>query len=210
MQHLPALLGITGLTVIGFGAIAKIAFVTAQFGILEPTQAGRNEVRAVGCPLHDVALLPLGQSPAGLRSTPYLTATESTQRKPMKYVSIVALLVAGIIHLLPVPGVMGVGTLARLYGIEVSDPNTAILMQHRALLFGVLGVLMLSAIALPWLRVTVLSVGLFSAASFIVVAMAVGGYNPAIGRVVFADVVASVLLGAGLVAELWLMGRKTT
>lgn len=128
----------------------------------------------------------------------------------MKYVSIVALLVAGIIHLLPVPGFMGVSTLTRLYGIEVNDPNTAILLQHRALLFGVLGVLMLGAIALPWLRVTVLTVALFSAASFIVVAMAVGGYNTAIGRVVVADVVASVLLAAGLVAELWLIGRKTT
>jgi hypothetical protein len=128
----------------------------------------------------------------------------------MHYVCIVALLVAGIIHLLPVPGVMGVNTLVRLYGIEVNDPNTAILLQHRALLFGVLGVLMLSAIALPWLRVTALTVALFSAASFIVVAMAVGGYNPAIGRVVVADVVASVLLAAGLVAELWLIGRKTT
>ena len=127
----------------------------------------------------------------------------------MKYVSIVALLVAGIIHLLPVPGVMGVSTLARLYGIEVNDPNTAILLQHRALLFGVLGVLMLSAIALPWLRVTALAVALFSAASFIAVAIAVGGYNPAIGRVVVADIVASVLLAAGLVAELWLIARKT-
>ena len=127
----------------------------------------------------------------------------------MKYVSIVALLVAGIIHLLPVPGVMGVSTLARLYGIQVNDPNTAILMQHRALLFGVLGVLMLSAIALPWLRVTALTVALFSAASFIAVAIAVGGYNPAIGRVVVADIVASVLLAAGLVAELWLIARKT-
>lgn len=68
---------------------------------------------------------------------------------------------------------------------------------------------MLSAIALPWLRVTALTLGLFSAASFIVVAMGVGGYNPAIGRVVLADVVASVLLAAGLVAELWLMGKKT-
>jgi hypothetical protein len=128
----------------------------------------------------------------------------------MKYVSIVALLVAGLIHLLPVPGVMGVGSLARLYGIEVNDPNTAILLQHRALLFGVLGVLMLSAIGLPWLRVTALTVALFSAASFIVVAMAVGGYNPAIARVVVADVVASVLLAAGLGAELWLIGRKAT
>ncbi|MCZ8234501.1 MAG: phosphopantetheine adenylyltransferase [Inhella sp.] len=126
----------------------------------------------------------------------------------MKYISIVALLVAGIIHLLPVPGVMGVSTLARLYGIEVNDPNTAILLQHRALLFGVLGALMLSAIALPWLRVTALSVALFSAASFIVVAMAVGGYNPSIERIVVADIVASVLLSAGLVAELWLINRK--
>ncbi len=121
----------------------------------------------------------------------------------MKYVSIVALLVAGIIHLLPVPGVMGVSTLARLYGIEVNDPNTAVLLQHRALLFGVLGVLMLTAVALPWLRVTALCVGLFSTASFVAVALAVGGYNAAIGRVVAADVVASVLLAAGLAAQWW-------
>jgi hypothetical protein len=126
----------------------------------------------------------------------------------MKHISVVALLVAGIIHLLPVAGVMGVNALARLYEIQVSDPNTAILLQHRALLFGVLGVLMLSAIALPWLRVTALTVALFSAASFIVVAMVVGGYNPAIGRVVVADVVASVLLAAGLAAELWLLSKK--
>ena len=121
----------------------------------------------------------------------------------MKYVCVVALLVAGLIHLLPIPGVMGASTLMRLYGIEVNDRNTAILLQHRALLFGALGVLMLSAIALPWLRITALSVGLFSTASFIVVAMGVGGYNSAIGRVVFADVVAAVLLAAGLLAELW-------
>jgi hypothetical protein len=128
----------------------------------------------------------------------------------MQYVSIDALLVAGIIHLLPIPGVMGASTLARLYGIDVKEPNTAILLQHRALLFGMLGVLMLSAIALPWLRVTALTVALFSAASFIVVAMAVGKYNSAIGRVVVADVVASVLLAAGLVAELLLIARKAT
>jgi hypothetical protein len=37
--------------------------------------------------------------------------------------------------------------------------------------------------------------------------MAVGGYNPAIGRVVIADVVASVLLAAGLAAEWWAATR---
>jgi Domain of unknown function (DUF4345) len=47
MQDLPILIAIAGFTVMGIGAIAKPAFVTAQFGILELTPAGRNEVRAV-------------------------------------------------------------------------------------------------------------------------------------------------------------------
>jgi len=126
----------------------------------------------------------------------------------MKTVASLALLIAGLIHLLPVPGVLGVGVLAKLYGIDVADPNTAILLQHRALLFGVLGVLMWSAIALPALRVPVLFVALFSAASFVAVALAVGGYNAAIQRVVVADVVASVALVVGLIAELWASRRS--
>lgn len=48
----------------------------------------------------------------------------------MKTVASLALLIAGLIHLLPVPGVLGVGVLAKLYGIDVADPNTAILLQH--------------------------------------------------------------------------------
>ncbi len=78
------------------------------------------------------------------------------------------------------------------------------LLQHRALLFGMLALLMFAAIAVPSLRLSVLTVGLLSAASFVVVALWVGNYNPAIARVVLADVVATVLLAAGLVAELLL------
>lgn len=39
----------------GNGAIAKPRLVTAQFGILELTAAGRNDARAVysGCGVHD-------------------------------------------------------------------------------------------------------------------------------------------------------------
>ena len=51
----------------------------------------------------------------------------------MKYVTVIALLVSAIIHLLPVPGVAGPAALGKLYGIAVSDANTAILLQHRAL-----------------------------------------------------------------------------
>ncbi len=112
-----------------------------------------------------------------------------------------ALAVAGLIHLLPVPGALGGEAIARLYGIAVDDPNTAILLQHRALLFGVLGVFMLSAIRWPPLRFAALSVGLVSAASFLAVALWVGGYNGAIARVVVADIVASLFLVCGLAAH---------
>lgn len=123
----------------------------------------------------------------------------------MKYVPVIALVVAGLIHLLPVPGVLGGSALARLYGIAVDDPNTAILLQHRALLFGALGLLMLAAAALPSLpslRLAAFAIGLFSAASFVVVAWVVGHHNAAIGRVVAADVLASALLAVGLVVQL--------
>ena len=122
----------------------------------------------------------------------------------MRYVSVVALLVAGLIHLLPVSGATGAAALTRMYGVEIPDPNTSILLQHRALLFAVLALLMFGAIAVPSLRVTVLTVALFSTASFIAVALWVGDYNSAIARVVTADVVASILLAAGLIAETWL------
>ena len=126
----------------------------------------------------------------------------------MKYVSVLALLIAGVIHLLPLPGVLGTGNLARLYGITVSDPNTAILLQHRALLFGILGALMLVAIPVPSLRIVALSVGFVSAARFIVVAVWVGNYNAEINRVVVADVIASLLLGLGLCAEVLLRSSQ--
>ena len=126
----------------------------------------------------------------------------------MQYISVVALLVSGLIHLLPVSGVMGAAALTRMYGVEGLDPNTSILLQHRALLFGVLALLMFAAIAVPSLRLTVLGVSLFSAASFVAVALWAGGYNSAIGRVIVADVVASILLAAGLIAETWLAWHR--
>ena len=119
----------------------------------------------------------------------------------LDFLPAVALAVAGVIHLLPVPGALGGEAIARLYGIAVDDPNTAILLQHRALLFGVLGVFMLSAIRWPGLRLAALSVGLASAASFLAIAVWVGGYNDAIARVVAADIVASVFLVFGLAAH---------
>jgi hypothetical protein len=47
MKDLPVYLAIIGFVVMGLGAIVRPVLVTAQFGIVELTLAGRNEVRAV-------------------------------------------------------------------------------------------------------------------------------------------------------------------
>ena len=50
------------------------------------------------------------------------------------------LIIVGIIHLLPLMGVSRSEKLSTLYGLFFSDPNLLILMRHRAVLFGMLGV----------------------------------------------------------------------
>jgi uncharacterized membrane protein YuzA (DUF378 family) len=59
------------------------------------------------------------------------------------------LVIAGIIHVLPLAGVAGSERLAALYGLDFSDPNLAILMRHRAVLIGLLGVLLIYAAFRP-------------------------------------------------------------
>ncbi|PKM30882.1 MAG: phosphopantetheine adenylyltransferase [Gammaproteobacteria bacterium HGW-Gammaproteobacteria-11] len=115
------------------------------------------------------------------------------------------LILVGIIHLLPVTGVMGVDRLTTLYGISFGDPNLEILMRHRALLFGLLGVLLIYAAFQPTLQWLAIVAGMISVVSFIVLALAVGDYNLSLRKVVIADIVAIVaLLAAGLLKLLYL------
>jgi hypothetical protein len=107
------------------------------------------------------------------------------------------LLIAGVIHLLPLPGVLGAPQLARLYGVTVDDPNLVILLRHRAVLFGLLGAFVVAAVFKPEWRLLAAALALVSAIAFLVIALGVGGYNSALQRVVLADAVAvACLLGA--------------
>lgn len=104
------------------------------------------------------------------------------------------LVVVASVHLLPVTGVLGTKQLAALYGLSFEDPNLAILMRHRAVLFGVLGLFLLYAAFHPPLQVLALVAGLASVVSFLWLARSVGGYNSLVARVFVADVVALVCL----------------
>lgn len=106
--------------------------------------------------------------------------------------------IPGVIHLMPLAGVLGAGWLARLYGLPFADPDLEILMRHRAVLFGLLGVLLVAAGFRPTLRPLAWIGGMASVLSFLALAYGVGGYNAALARVVAADWLAlACLLAAG-------------
>jgi hypothetical protein len=118
----------------------------------------------------------------------------------MRHLISAMLIVVGVIHLLPLSGVLGGGRLQGLYGIPIDEPNLAILMRHRAVLFGLLGVFMLIAAFRPLYQLVALITGFASVLSFLYLAWSVGGYNAAIARVVAADVVALGCLVVAIIA----------
>ena len=120
----------------------------------------------------------------------------------------VILVAASLLHLVPATGLLSAARLNALYGVTFEEPNTLILMRHRALLFGIVGALLLSAAFQPRWRTVGLAVGLTSTLSFVLIAWSVGEYNDRLRAIVAIDLVAAAALvvAAGLV---WALARQT-
>ena len=108
-----------------------------------------------------------------------------------------SLVIVGIIHLLPLAGVLGPARLNTLYGLSIADADLSILMRHRAVLFGLLGAFLLYAAFRPSLYMLALTAATISVVSFIVLAVITGGYNDELRRVLIVDGVAVVALAVG-------------
>lgn len=121
----------------------------------------------------------------------------------MKYIVSVSLVIVGIIHLLPLSGVLGGDRLSALYGLSLGEPNIAILMRHRAVLFGILGIFFVASAFKPSMHPYALGVGFVSVLSFIALAWSTGGYNAQITRVVVADLIAFGALVIGSIAYVY-------
>jgi hypothetical protein len=118
----------------------------------------------------------------------------------MSFVISATLIIVGVIHLLPLAGVLGARRLEQLYGIAFDEPNLVILMRHRAVLFGLLGAFLVFSAFNPPSQSMAFLAGWISVLSFLVLARSTGGYNHQTARVVKADLIAlaCLLLGTGL------------
>ena len=131
-------------------------------------------------------------------------ATIDLEAGPVRLLVCAMLIVVAVIHLLPLSGVLGGKRLASLYGLPMDEPNLALLMRHRAVLFGLLGVFFLVAAFTAPLQASAFIAGFVSVGSFLWLARSVGGYNAQVARVVMADVVALACLVVGAAARLYL------
>lgn len=113
----------------------------------------------------------------------------------------VCLVVAGVVHLLPLGG-LSRARLPRLYGIAAPDDGLALLLCHRAVLFGLLGALLVTAAFVPGLVPVALAGGLASTIAFLVLAMPWRALGPKLRRVVVADAVAIAALVVALATTL--------
>jgi hypothetical protein len=121
----------------------------------------------------------------------------------MRFVVPTVLLLVGAIHLLPLLGVAGPERLQRLYGVGIADPTLDLLLRHRAVLFGLLGLGLLAAAAKPPWHGPALVAAAVSLVSFLLLAWSLpGAVNAAIANVVRVDLVALALLAAAAAVHL--------
>ncbi|MGB3722696.1 MAG: hypothetical protein WA979_07750 [Pacificimonas sp.] len=117
----------------------------------------------------------------------------------MKTVAIVMFCLVGLVNLLPVMGTISGDRIQTLYSVTLTGPDLSLLMRHRALLFGIVGGLLLAGAFRPELRLAAAIAGFVSMGGFILIALTEQGVNDALRQGIVIDAVAIVLLAAGLV-----------
>ncbi len=127
---------------------------------------------------------------------------------PTRFLVSATLLIAAVIHLVPLQGVLGSDELVSLYGfLPFDDSNLAILMRHRAVLLGLLGSFLLIAAFRPVFRTAAFIAGFVSVISYLWLVESIGGHNALLERVFMADVFALVCLVIGFAAHVYSRSR---
>lgn len=107
-----------------------------------------------------------------------------------------------LIHILPAMAALAPASLSRLYGFEAGDSVLTTLLQHRALLFGILAAALIYAIFDGAVRWPVLIGAVFSMGGFIIIAAMRGELSASLRSIVIADVI-GLVIAALAAALLW-------
>lgn len=106
----------------------------------------------------------------------------------MTALACIVLAATALVHVLPVLGVLGGARLQSLYGISAADPGVGLLLQHRAVLFGIVAAICAAGAIWAPLRVTALAVGVVSTWSYVVLWRLVGARSAPLDRIAYVDI----------------------
>lgn len=118
----------------------------------------------------------------------------------MERLTKVILVLVGLVNFLPVIGLASAERLASLYGISLPGEDLLILLQHRALLFGLLGGFIIYSAFRPHLQRAAVLMGFMSMLGFIAILLISGEYGAKLWNVAIVDAVASVALAVAAVS----------
>ncbi|MEP0706723.1 hypothetical protein [Parvibaculum sp.] len=105
----------------------------------------------------------------------------------------------GLLNAYPAIGMLGAKQLRGLYGIPMTDANLLTLMQHRAVMLGLIGVFLIVAAFRRELQPAGFVLGFASMLSFVVFARLQDEPSRYISKVAVADIAGSALLLVALV-----------
>ncbi|MEL6193419.1 MAG: hypothetical protein AAFR66_15275 [Bacteroidota bacterium] len=122
----------------------------------------------------------------------------------METVFRVCLLIAGIINSLPSILAFLPQKISDSYGIEIVDVNHELLLRHRAILFGIIGGIMIfSAISKKYYTLAV-AIGMISMLSFVLLFLLMKGeVNPELRKVMYVDLIGIAVLLGGFILFRW-------
>lgn len=123
----------------------------------------------------------------------------------MKITATLLFAIVGLINFAPLMGVLGTERLMGLYGVDATSPDLALLLRHRAILFGIIGGYVLFATARPAHRTLASIFGFISLLGYMALYLAIPNTNAELGRVFQIDVIAVILLIVAVIFD-----RKTT
>lgn len=117
----------------------------------------------------------------------------------MEAVVVTLLALVGLINVAPLVGIASRSKLEALYGTPVDTPELAVLLRHRALLFGLVGGLTLASIGLAELRPAALTLCLLSMLGYLLLVAQERTRDPSLRRVAAIDLAGVAFATAALV-----------
>lgn len=134
-----------------------------------------------------------------------LRADYGYEKKVMKKVYLCLLFIVGAINFVPVLAVVSLEQINHSYGLSVTDNNLAILLRHRALLFGVLGGFVLFSVFKPQYQVVAMVLAMISMLGYLIVFYLVGDVNAQLLAIAKVDIVGVVLLFIAALIKLFIL-----